>query len=186
MSMTRYHFSRYILLGAFALLLSLASGIQPTLGVVPAVVTNRYDNQRTGANLNETTLNINYVNTAQFGKLFERTVQGDIYAQPLYVGGVNVPGKGVHNVVYVATAHNMVYAFDADLATAAGNVPLWQRDFSYLGSVFSENLYDADIWDLEHFSNCPACFEKRRQRLHAMNLSQTILPADRCPACGEA
>ena len=44
----------------------------------------------------------------------------------------------------------------------------------------------ADTWDLETFSNCPACFEKRRQRLHAMNLSQTILPAIDCPACGGA
>ena len=42
----------------------------------------------------------------------------------------------------------------------------------------------ADTWDLEKFSNCPACFEKRRQRLHAMNLSQNILPAIDCPACG--
>lgn len=44
----------------------------------------------------------------------------------------------------------------------------------------------ADTWDLESFSNCPACFENRRQRLHAMNLSQNILPAIDCPACGEA
>lgn len=44
----------------------------------------------------------------------------------------------------------------------------------------------ADTWDLEQFSNCPACFEKRRQRIHAMNLSQRILPAVDCPACGGA
>ncbi len=42
----------------------------------------------------------------------------------------------------------------------------------------------ADTWDLEQFSNCPACFEKRRQRIHAMNLSQRISPAIDCPACG--
>ncbi len=41
----------------------------------------------------------------------------------------------------------------------------------------------ADTWDLEQFSNCPACFEKRRQRIHAMNLSQRIPPAINCPAC---
>jgi hypothetical protein len=41
----------------------------------------------------------------------------------------------------------------------------------------------ADTWDLEQFSNCPACFEKRRQRIHAMNLSQRIPPAIDCPAC---
>ena len=44
----------------------------------------------------------------------------------------------------------------------------------------------ADTWDLEQFSNCPACFEKRRQRIHAMNLSQRILPSVDCPACGGA
>ena len=42
----------------------------------------------------------------------------------------------------------------------------------------------ADTWDLEKFSNCPACFEKRRQRLHAMNLSQNVLPSIDCSACG--
>jgi radical SAM enzyme (TIGR01210 family) len=42
----------------------------------------------------------------------------------------------------------------------------------------------ADTWDLEQFSNCSACFEKRRQRIHAMNLSQQIPPAIDCPACG--
>jgi uncharacterized Fe-S cluster-containing MiaB family protein len=42
----------------------------------------------------------------------------------------------------------------------------------------------ADTWDLKKFSRCPACFEKRRQRLHALNLSQRILPAIDCPACG--
>jgi archaeosine synthase beta-subunit len=44
----------------------------------------------------------------------------------------------------------------------------------------------ADTWDLKQFSQCPACFEKRRQRLHAMNLSQRFLPAIDCPACGGA
>ena len=44
----------------------------------------------------------------------------------------------------------------------------------------------ADTWDLEKISRCPACFEKRRQRIHAMNLSQEIPPAVDCPACGEA
>jgi uncharacterized Fe-S cluster-containing MiaB family protein len=42
----------------------------------------------------------------------------------------------------------------------------------------------ADTWDLERFSRCPACLEQRRQRIHAMNLSQQILPAVDCPACG--
>jgi radical SAM enzyme (TIGR01210 family) len=42
----------------------------------------------------------------------------------------------------------------------------------------------ADTWDLEQFSNCPACFEKRRQRIHTMNRSQQIPSAIACSACG--
>jgi hypothetical protein len=89
-----------------------------------AVVTRSNDLGRTGANLNEVVLSTANVSAAQFGKLFSRAVDGHIYTQPLYVPGVNVPGKGVHNVVYVATQHNTVYAFDAD--DPAASAPLWQ------------------------------------------------------------
>jgi len=149
MNIKYYSLPRSILIGICTLTLLIVGTVQPTLSNVQAVVTNRYDNLRSGANLNETTLNITNVNQNKFGKLFERPVQGDIYAQPLYVSGVTVPGKGVHNIVYVETAHNMAYAFDADDLSATGNSPLWQRDFSSLGGVFSENLYDQDIWDME-------------------------------------
>ena len=61
---------------------------------------------------------------AKFGLLFSRTIVGSSYGQPLYVGGVTVNGAK-HNVVYVATEHNMVYAFDAD--SAAASAPLWSK-----------------------------------------------------------
>lgn len=78
------------------------------------VLTNRYDVSRTGANLQETLLTPKVVTPNSFGKLFEREVDGDIYAQPLIKTGVSIPGAGVHNVVYVATVNNSLYAFDAD------------------------------------------------------------------------
>jgi hypothetical protein len=90
------------------------------------VTTSQYDNARTGANLAETTLTPKNVNAAQFGKLFSLRVDGDVYAQPLYFSGVEIPGKGKHDVVFVATEHDSVFAFDA-----GGNPssPLWQVSF---------------------------------------------------------
>jgi len=90
-----------------------------------SVLTYQYDLSRAGANLNETVLTPANVNAAQFGKLFSDTVDGYVYGQPLYVANLNIPGQGVHNVVYVATEHDSVYAFDAD----GGGAPLWHVSF---------------------------------------------------------
>ena len=97
--------------------------------VAPAcgqVTTSQYDNARTGANVNETTLTPQNVNAARFGKLFTLQADGDIYAQPLYLPGVEIPGKGKHNVVFIATEHDSVFAFDAD---GQPSTPLWQASF---------------------------------------------------------
>ena len=96
------------------------------------VLTNRNDNRRSSTYLNETILSPDNVNANQFGKLFDRTVDGDIYAQPLVVSGVSVPKKGrreasTRNVAYVATTRNWVYAYDAD--DPQEFEPLWVRNF---------------------------------------------------------
>ena len=88
-----------------------------------SVTTQHNDLNRTGSNPYETILNTSNVNVSSFGKLFSRSVDGQIYAQPLYVPNVTIPGQGGHNVVYVCTEHNSVYAFDADIP--AVSAPLW-------------------------------------------------------------
>jgi hypothetical protein len=90
------------------------------------VLTAQYDNSRTGQNSNETKLTATNVNATQFGKVFSYPVDGHIYAQPLYVPNVQVPGLGPRNVVYVATQRDSVYAFDADFRTST---PLWKVSF---------------------------------------------------------
>jgi hypothetical protein len=92
----------------------------------PGIFTFHNDNFRTGENTNETVLSPANVNSANFGKLFSYTLDGLTFASPLYVAGVTIPGQGIHNVVYVATEHDSVYAFDADGLT---NGPLWQVSF---------------------------------------------------------
>src|SRR5207248_3420931 len=86
------------------------------------VTTSQYDNFRTGANLHERTLTPQNVNSRQFGKLGAFQVDGPVYAQPLFIPDVEIPGKGAHDVLYVATEHDSVYAFDAN---RPGDPPLW-------------------------------------------------------------
>ena len=101
-------------------------------GNAQKVITSQYDNARHGANLIETTLTPSNVNAQHFGKLFNLKVDGDIYAQPLFLAGVEIPGKGRHDVLYVATEHDSVYAFDA-----YGNpsTPLWQVNLARDGEA---------------------------------------------------
>src|SRR5205823_10039479 len=91
-----------------------------------AVTTYHNDLARDGANTHEFALTPSNVKTATFGKLFSCTVDGAIYAQPLWVANLTI-GTTKHNVIVVATQHDSVYAFDAD-TNASPCVPLWQAN----------------------------------------------------------
>ncbi len=107
-----------------------------------SVLTGNYDLARTNANVKETILNQSNVNVRQFGKLFSLPVNGFINAQPLYVPGLAIPGKGTRNVVYVVTHNNDVYAFDADTAGPS----LWHVNLG--PSVPNEDYLVADLEEI--------------------------------------
>ncbi len=107
----------------FAGIMVAASTVLPNAHAVD-MLTQHNDQFRTGANTSETQLTPANVNSTQFGKLFSYAVDGNVFAQPLYVSGLAISG-GTHNVLYVATMEDSVYAFDAD-----SNVAYWHKQFT--------------------------------------------------------
>src|SRR5882757_1667911 len=113
------------------------------------VWTYHNNNSRTGENLNETLLAPTNVSSTMFGKVFSQTLNGYVFAQPLYVSGVNIPGQGVHNVLFIATEHNSVYAFDAESNTGPTNGLLWKVNLGVsavtpnadFGTRYNGNMY---------------------------------------------
>ncbi len=108
-------------------LLAAALLLAPAVRAQVDVLTVNYDLDRANENLNETLLTPSNVNPRQFGKLFSFEVDGQVYAQPLYLHGLSLTSGATRNVLFVATMHNSVYAFDAD--GASGLAPLWQANF---------------------------------------------------------
>ncbi len=109
-----------------------ATGLLTAAAAVPAMAQIAYasawtahaDNGRTGANLSEATLTTSNVNSTNFGKLFTKSVDGDMYGQPLYLRALTIGGT-IRNVVLCSTANNTLYAFDGDDGTVA---TLWSRN----------------------------------------------------------
>ena len=116
--------------------------ITPLASSSVSVTTWHNDNLRSGVNSNETQLTPATINsTAKFGKKFSCTVDADVYAQPLYVPGVAIAGNGTHDVVFVATEKNSLYAFDAN-SNASPCVPLWQKSLMNSGET---SVADSDV-----------------------------------------
>jgi hypothetical protein len=97
------------------------------------VVTHHNDNARTGQNPNERILTLLNVNAVSFGRVGFLDVDGKVDAQPLYLSTVPIPGQGTHNVVYAATEHGSLYAFDADTGAL-----LWRTSLLGFGETPSD------------------------------------------------
>jgi len=111
-----------------------------TLNVLVAVATYHNDSYRSGANTSETVLTASNVNVQTFGKGSVFPVQGYVYAQPLYVPGVNINGT-FHNLVVIATEHDQVYAFDVN-----SGQQIWQTNFlSSSGNLTISSVSSNDV-----------------------------------------
>src|SRR5437773_6991483 len=150
------------------------------------VIADHYDNGRSGQNLNETTLTLANVNSTQFGKKGEFTVDGKVDAQPLYLSQVAIGGQK-KNVLYVATYHGSVYAFDADSISGTTSTFLWKTTTLGSGETTSDNRGCGQVSPEIGITATPVIDRARNaiyvvamsknssgsyfQRLHALNLS---------------
>jgi hypothetical protein len=128
-------FAGALLLATAGALLSISIKRDLAYAAAPAnsaVTTLRNDNARTGQYPNETILNTSNVNQTQFGKRVSYPVDGQTYAQPLYLPNLTIGGRA-HNVVFAATENDSVYAFDADQTTAVA--PLWKTSLLPAGAT---------------------------------------------------
>ena len=111
---------------AFALICAPFTSLVAQSPTPVPVPTWRYDLTHAGQNTQETALTPANVNTQSFGKLFSLPVDSTVYAQPLYIPGLKMSDGIVHNVLFVATENDSVYAFDADSKSGANAKPIWQ------------------------------------------------------------
>jgi len=121
----RYPFEKFVPILSIFLLIGTLSFAQVN------VVTQHNNIERTGWNNQETILNKGNVRIGSFGKLFTRSVDDQVYAQPLVMQQVDIPSIGKKNIVFVATVNNTVYAFDADSIKV--NQPYWKVNLTPSG-----------------------------------------------------
>jgi hypothetical protein len=152
------------------------------------VLTSRNDLARTGANLSETILNPSNVNPGSFGKRFTfflgdpSPAPADIYAQPLFVSSLTIPGRGIYDVLLVATTNNHLYAFDANAelagtsvspalpaGTATRTTPLWDHNFGKPPSM-------EDVWRIGNCHNDPNCVLPADNVTHDGNVGMMSTP----------
>ena len=112
------------------------------------VLTWHNDAGRTGLNSNEVSLTPANVNASTFGQLFTYPVTGNVYAQPLYVSNLAIPGQGTHNVVIVATENNDVYCFDANSTSGTSGGVLWHVNLGLAAAT--PNSYFANRYGPYH------------------------------------
>ncbi len=111
------------------------------------VFTYHNDVARTGQNTSEEILTPDTINSSRFGKLFSHEVDGDVYAEPLYVPDLTIPGKGVHDVVLVATEADSLYALDGNDNGGSNAQALWRVSLidSRHGSAPGATALDASL-----------------------------------------
>lgn len=109
------------------------------------VFTARNDPARTGQDVLETELTPANVNGSQFGKVLSLPVDGYVYAQPLFASGVPLPDGSLHDLVFAATEHDSVYAWDAK----AGGEVLWRESLAGSGATSIPSADTADPYDLQ-------------------------------------
>jgi hypothetical protein len=135
------------------------------------VATYHYDNLRTGQNPNETILTPANVNSTQFGKLGEFTVPGKVDAQPLYLSNVSIPGVGTRNVLYVATEHGCVFAFDADSISGSTSKALWITSTTLPGEVPSDDRGCGQVTPEIGITSTPV-IDRRRGAIYVVAVSK--------------
>ena len=169
-----------------AALIFIMAGLPFALPAQTNVLTYKNNNARTGANLTETILTPQNISPTSFGKLWFFQTDGWVDAQPLYVSNLVMPGHGTHNVLYVATENDTVYALDANTAAV-----LWQVSLALSGETASDDRGCNQIVPVMGITSTPAIYLKSstaggilyvvamtkdstgnyHQRLHAISLA---------------